>query len=389
MGRGRTTATDPDRLQSLIGQVYDAAIDPAQWQTFLANLDVTHGGAFLYEDEPPDRGVRIFAGANIPLEWKEPYETYYSKIKPWGEQLVRVRAGEVVRTSAWIDDASLRKTEYYNDCFARLDIFYSTALTLFREGKTYTAISLSHPLRVGDFTVDELRLYETLLPHLQRAVSTNRYLHAAALEREALTRGLERLAVGVILAAHDGRVLFANHVAEAVLNRGDGLSTQHQRLSALTPAVTQELHRRIREAADIGAGAGTQISGRFCLPCRSGDSMSLLICPFPLGAATVIGPTLPCALIFVAQSSQTTVHPSDLREIYGFTPAEAKLVGALLTGMPLRRYAAVHGISTETAKTQLRQVFAKTGQRRQADLIRQILSNPIVQLLSKERPGQQ
>lgn len=373
-------------LLALIGQIYDAAIDPNQWQALVTQLaDVYHGAAIAYDEEPMEGGARLFAGVNIDLAWKEPFETYYSKIKPWRERLAHVRAGEVLQPSAWIDERSFRNTEYYNDCLAPLDLFYNLGLTLFNENKVHTAVALVRPHRVGDFTTDEYRLSEMLVPHLQRAVRMNRYLHSAALERQAMLRGLDGLSVGVILAAGDGRVLFVNRVAEKVLCRGDGLSTRQQRLHAMVPTLTQELHRRIREAADTGAGSGTQVSGVLSLPCRSGDSVSLLICPFPVGASGASGPTVPTALIFIGGSAEaTTVRQNDLRQIYGLTAAEAKLVGALLAGMPLRNYAAESGISTETAKTQLRQIFAKTGQRRQVDLIRHILSNPIIQLAPKE-----
>jgi DNA-binding CsgD family transcriptional regulator len=276
------------------------------------------------------------------------------------------------------------KTEYYNDCLAPLDLHYHLFGLLASERGVQTAITLVRPQRVGDFTADERALSERLVPHLQRVIRMNHHLQTVALQQQAMLRGLDGLAVGVILAAGDGRVLFANRVAEAALGRG--LDAPQQRLRAMTPALTQALHRRIREAADTGAGAGQKAGGALSLPCRSGGTVSLLICPFPIAAGSVVGPTVPAALIFMGGSEGTTVRPSDLRQIYGLTGAEAKLAGALLAGTKLRDYAAVSGISIETAKTQLRQVFAKTGQRRQADLIRHILSNPVVQLAPRELP---
>jgi DNA-binding CsgD family transcriptional regulator len=377
-----------ETLQTLIGRTYDAAVDPTLWPAVLVPLgDFCHGGAVLYHEEPVEGGARVFAAANLDLTWKDAYEAYYSKIKPWRDQLVRTRVGEVVPPSAWLEERLYRKTEYYNDCLAPQGLYYHLFMKLVPEQKGYLAVALVRSRRADDFTAEERALGEALTPHLQRALRMSRHLHAAELQREAMLRGLEGLAVGVMLAAGDGRVLFANPVAEELLARGDGLAAPQQRLRAATPALTEELLRRIREAADLGAGAGPGAgeAGAFSLPARSGDRLSLLVCPFPIAAAGVVGPTVPVALVFVeGPEPMRTVRQDDLRRVYGLTAAEAKLVGALLAGTMLGDYAAASGISAETAKTQLRTVFAKTGQHRQADLIRHILANPILRLAPGE-----
>jgi DNA-binding CsgD family transcriptional regulator len=46
----------------------------------------------------------------------------------------------------------------------------------------------------------------------------------------------------------------------------------------------------------------------------------------------------------------------------------------------LSEYAQAAGISINTAKTQMRQVFQRTGHDRQVDLIRAIAANPVLKL---------
>lgn len=69
-----------------------------------------------------------------------------------------------------------------------------------------------------------------------------------------------------------------------------------------------------------------------------------------------------------------------LVRLYGLTPAEARLVEALLAGATIQEYADRAGVSLHTAKTQLKHVFAKTGATRQADLIRDLLGNPVLKM---------
>lgn len=373
-------------LHALIGQIYDAALDPVKWFLFMEYLAATYsGGAIMYRQEPLSGGARIFAGANLDWALKEPYETYYSKIKPWREKLVQVPEGEVLSIFHWIDEAGYRKTEYYQGCLAPQDVYYQLFSVLQREDGVNTEVVVVRPHGMGDFADKDRAFTETLVPHLQRAIQMNRHLQAAAMEKQALLRGLEGLGVGVILARGDGCVLFANGVAESILARGDGLMVRQGRLCAAMSAFTQELHRVIHAAADTGAGRGRDTGGPLRLPHRAGGETAMLICPFPVSAAEEIGPTVPMALIFLnAPAARAPLRHDDLQAIYGLTAAEARLVGALLVGTPLRDYAQANKIAMETTKTQLRHVFDKTGQRRQADLMRHILSNPIVQLASRE-----
>ena len=57
-----------------------------------------------------------------------------------------------------------------------------------------------------------------------------------------------------------------------------------------------------------------------------------------------------------------------LKDKFGLTPAESRLVLRLMTGHSLRSSAAALGIGYETARTTLKTVFGKTGTCRQAEL---------------------
>jgi len=76
-----------------------------------------------------------------------------------------------------------------------------------------------------------------------------------------------------------------------------------------------------------------------------------------------------------------------LIEFYGLTPAEARLMAALVDGERLEDYADRQGISVNTARTQSKQIFAKTGHGRQADLIREVLANPALRVTTRTPPG--
>ena len=59
---------------------------------------------------------------------------------------------------------------------------------------------------------------------------------------------------------------------------------------------------------------------------------------------------------------------TQLCSAFGLTVAEAKLAAKLASGVGIDRAAASLGVRRETARTQLKAVFAKTNTRRQAEL---------------------
>jgi DNA-binding CsgD family transcriptional regulator len=58
-----------------------------------------------------------------------------------------------------------------------------------------------------------------------------------------------------------------------------------------------------------------------------------------------------------------------LKNRFGLTPAEARLVLRLVSGDSLRSAAKALGIKYETVRTHLKSIFQKTGTRRQAELV--------------------
>jgi DNA-binding CsgD family transcriptional regulator len=70
------------------------------------------------------------------------------------------------------------------------------------------------------------------------------------------------------------------------------------------------------------------------------------------------------------------VSVQTFRSIHGLTPAESHLVGELANGLTLDQIARRFQVTKNTVRDQLKSVFAKTGIRRQAELIRLIRATP-------------
>src|SRR5690554_7658439 len=67
------------------------------------------------------------------------------------------------------------------------------------------------------------------------------------------------------------------------------------------------------------------------------------------------------------------------QELFDFTPAETTLALELANGLSLEETAEKLGITRNTARAHLRAIFAKTGIKRQAELVR-VMLNSVVSL---------
>lgn len=376
------SSPDEARLLRLIDGVYCAAMDPTAWQTVAEDIaDFCSGRAFLFSQDITGPSANIAAAGRYDPSFLDSYERHYSRHRPWQAKLGTIKSTQVV-THGWFAEAvDYERSVFYNEWLKPQDIYFLLGAGLHRRGKVSTFLAIGRSARVGNYEKRELRIIRAMLPHLRRAIDMHLHLFAANLERGALTRSLEGLRVGVMLVGIDGEVSFTNRIADDILRRGDGLTARRMHLEAATPALTRALRRLVFEAASTGAGLGRSDGGALVLPRRLGANLCVLVCPFPMDASRGLGEVRPTALLFVTEPDRPAgLHARDLMRCYGFTVAEARLAGAIVAGQSLTEFAEAADITLATAKTHLQHIFDKTDCRRQSDLIREILTNPLLQI---------
>lgn len=91
---------------------------------------------------------------------------------------------------------------------------------------------------------------------------------------------------------------------------------------------------------------------------------------------TAFGINTPGIVMFMFESKRNIEsHFADISRVFGLTKAEARLTLSIANGMTATEYAEKYGLSVNTAYSQIKEVLAKTGARRQAELVKLVLEH--------------
>ncbi len=370
-------------FEQLLDQIYAAALDPAQWTAVLRLLkDELQSGASALLHLDPKRSAHFHYVVGTEASENATYARYYAHISPWSGPMVRQPDGVIAFGHELVPTVELERTEFYNDWLRPLGFGDTVGVNIRHEDGAILILTALREKRAGRYPPAVRRKLQCLWPHIERAVQINHRLSVADTLRDGLLQGLDRLHIGVILVNGDRRILFTNCVAETILRRGDGIGCFHGQLRAMKPEANESLVRQLEAAISTGLRKGKNPGGVVSLPTMSGHPLILLICASR--DSMNLGYGNPAAIVFMNDpQTEVSVDHEILARLYGLTGAEARLLKALLEGKRLADYADQSGITLNTAKDYLRQLFYKTGVSRQADLMRQFLSNPLVHLVSQ------
>jgi DNA-binding CsgD family transcriptional regulator len=216
-------------------------------------------------------------------------------------------------------------------------------------------------------------LLDRLAPSIADALALHRRLVGAG----ALTSILDHLVLGVVLLDDRDRVTYMNRSAAELFDVDPGL-TEVARVDGKDPRT--EALRRLLPAANVGD---------FSMRAHPIDGRALQVLftalswPDPLGGEARNF----ARAIFIGDSKASAGTPVErLASAYGFTHGEARLAGLLAADLNLAAAAQELGITESTARTVLKRILAKTGTRRQASLVRLLVSGP-AQLRADSRPA--
>jgi len=384
-----TSAETGPQYDELVTRIYRGALEERPWQGTLPALrqalDARVASLILRPPTPGDRGVILNslrpesgAGAGASSlaagdDWEvAAYQEQFFALDPF----VNLPLERVIALEDILPEPELLRSDYYLHYLAPIGLFRILGVDTRAPDGTTARLRFSRGVDEPRFSGEDRQLLSRITPHLRQALEIYARLYRMTSERDIYAGAVDQLAVATIIVDEQGLMLNTNAVASALLAERDGIYLRGKELCLASGAGNRALREALAHVISAQRSGAADLVRALRVPRSAGRSdLGLVIRPAPPGERGE-GQSGPCAAVFISDPDlREPASQQILGELFGLTPAEANVAILLARGLSLAEVAQAQGITQNTARVQLKSVFAKTGASRQAELVRLVLKS--------------
>jgi DNA-binding CsgD family transcriptional regulator len=375
--------SEAEQLSLLIGEIYDAALDPALWprvQGLICGRVHGHASTLYWQDSVRQTG-NVYYQVGISPDYERLYFEKYIGMNPLYPALPFLEVGGVHTVADLLPYDEMRKTLFYKEWLRPqgfLDVAFSNLEKSITTSVVFTIIRRERDGMVDDEMLRQLRL---IMPHIRRAALIGKVIDLKTMEAASLADSLDGIVAAMFIVDAAAYIAHANASGHAMLANGSLLRSLGGKLAANDSEAERALYSVFAAASngDIAVGARG-----FAVPltARNGERYVAHALPLTSGARRQAGIAYAATTaIFVTKAELNLSSPTEtIAKLYKLTPSEIRILLAVIEIGALPAVADALGISKETAKTHLNSVFSKTNTHRQADLVKLVAEyiNPLI-----------
>lgn len=365
-------AIDP-QFSDLLARLYAGISEDQPWQRFLEALakwmDATFATIIITSsDSSGDRRLpATFVTPGADAQFNADYaETLFAT-----DPFRGLPDGQVVSYTQFIANLPANEGVEYRARMTERGFDQVLGIDLRFAGQFEARFRVSRHNSLPDFTPAERTRLQTLVPHLRIAVDLFEKLQFAGAEHGVFHSAAQGLGLAVIVLDRAMGIVSSNPLADRILAAGEGLARHGEKLSFSAPQNQRAVVALLDRAREPGAGNpdASDMAPLTRFRVERPQHGDIVVTARPIDLQAIHAGTGAIALFLSRPGPETAIDTQALRDLLGLTTAEARLVAALAEGGTLVEAAKKLGIAHNTAKVQLRSVFAKTGVNRQAQLM--------------------
>jgi DNA-binding CsgD family transcriptional regulator len=359
------------KLTDLTTRIYDAAIDPALWPGVLTSVaDFTGGqvGGLLVKDNTK-REVCAHFHAGIDEHYLQLYTDTYSQLGPIANSSCS-DIEQILTVPDLVPYDDFRRGRFYQEWAEPQGWVDAAMVALCRSPTCCAYLSVARHEVSGMVDIEMRQRMALIVPHMRRAISIHRRIEAKEAETATFAGIFDGLNSGVIVVDANCGLVHANTAAKDILSTGDLLRLVGGRLAVGDANVDQTLRETVAgtEHGDAENGAKSIV---LPLAARDGERYLAHVLPLTSVARRRANRYSAAAAMFVRKAALAASSPPEvIRSSYKLTPAELRVLFAIVEIGGVPDVAAALGIADTTVKTHLSRLFEKTGAARQADLVK-------------------
>jgi DNA-binding CsgD family transcriptional regulator len=375
--------TEPQQVSSLIGEIYDAALDPDLWTGVLEKSCGFVGGVAsnLYSEDSAAKTGNIHYTWGVDRHYGRLYYDKYIKFNPFTTAQLFFDIEQIISVGDIVPYDEFRETLFYKEWAQPQGWVDAATAVLDKSATSYAAFSIIRHERDGLVDDDTRWRMSLLVPHVRRAVLIGKVIELHKAEASTLADTLDGLTAGMFLVDKSGRIVHANENGHVMIGEARFVRAAGGRLVATDARANQSL-QDIFAAAECGDDAVGVKGISVPLPARAGQEHVAHVLPLTAGMRRRAGASYAAvAAVFVRKATLDVPSPLEtVAKRHRLTPSELRVLLAIVEIGGVPEVANALGISETTVKTHLRHLFEKTSTTRQADLVKLVarFANPLV-----------
>lgn len=227
-----------EQFSDLVESIYDAALDATLWSDALKDICryVQGCGANLfYQGTSPNDMMHFHSWGDDP-DYRQLFFEKYAPMNPLFPAALFLEVGKVHAVSDVMPIDEFRATRMYREWSRPQGFLDALHTNLERSATGTSSMSIRRLERDGLFDDGARARCTLLVPHLRRAVAIGGVLDFHKARGSALSATLDRLTAAVLLVTAEGRLVYVNSKAEAMLIAGDVLRAPNGRVAAADPS---------------------------------------------------------------------------------------------------------------------------------------------------------
>lgn len=369
---GNERQSQYQKASRLIGDIYDASLDPATWTTVLEEIAEFVGGpaAMLAFTRPGLAVVESYHQFGIDARSMQLHSETYSKFNPLAA-VALVGVGQVVSLPDLVSYEEFCKGRFYQEWAAPqgwIDVA-SAVLEKSATGCVFLSVVRS---RTAGMVDDEMRQRMSLvIPHVRRAALIGKTIDLKRAESSTFAEAFNGLCSGLFLVDGRRHIVHANAAGHVLLKEGSVFRSINGELNAGEVQINRVLRDTFAAADQAGAARSVR---SVALPLQASDGERYVAHLLPLRsdahlpAGAINGAV---AALFVRKAVlEAPSAPEVIGQSYKLTPTELRVLLAVVEVGGVPEVAAALGVAESTIKTHISRLYEKTGTGRQADLVK-------------------
>jgi DNA-binding CsgD family transcriptional regulator len=366
-------------MLKLIELIYDAVGDTSLWNRVMEEVAEAVNGEWtvVWSSFDNPAASDITAWSRLDPSILPAYAEHYASVNVIAQEIERSCPNDLISYShRLISDSEFEKSEYCNDYLKPNGMFYAYGMKIDLGLKVPAFLSSVRSRSRGPFGTAEGLVFETLLPHLQRAMKLHLEFSHLRANIGGFESALNAFDVAVFGLDATGHVALMNLAAQSAVQVGDGIRLQFGRLSA--PGIKQNENLQSLISGVIAPKMGYELPHGGALLLSRKLKASALRVTVTQAPDTLTGHTdRLAALVFIADPDRRTLSRSaTLKRLFTLSPTECRVADLLAAGNDVTTSAEILQLSASATRFHLKSIFRKTATNRQSELMRLMLGIP-------------